>query len=150
MENQGGNVYLFEVLGLIRLREGLYAIVGSNDRRLHPLIEKRIAHAFRGLRVWLVVAIEREAQIPEELCTVAGNTRSNVVEHRNWQPSRIFVALDHDRRNRPDEYRLLDALVAVTADVAGYFTAACRMADHCDIREVEFVEQLGEIVRIGI
>lgn len=106
LNNQQWHLDLLEVLGLIRLRKCLDAIVSTDDRGLHAKPPERFADTFRNLRTRLIVAIERKAQIPEELGTVVHDSAPDIVENRKRKSTWILVGLQHQGWDSGDQYGL--------------------------------------------
>src|SRR5260370_18390997 len=82
LDNQHRHLDLLEVLGLVRLRERLDAVIRPDDRGLHSQAPESLTDALRDLRVWLVVAVERKAQVLIKLRTVSRNACADEIEHR--------------------------------------------------------------------
>src|SRR6202048_2762115 len=150
LNDERWHVELLQVLGLIRLRERLNAEVCGREARHHALQPERLAHAFRDLRPWAVVAVERQAEILPELRTVGDDAGAKAVKHRDRQAARVGGRLQHQRRYRGDQHGLGYALRAVAANIAGDFTTARRVADMDGILEVELLDELCEVVGVSI
>ena len=65
-------------------------------------------------------------------------------------PSGLRVGLHEGRRNRADEDRLGDRALAVPRDIARHLAAAGRMADMDGILEIERLDDLGDVGRVGV
>jgi len=80
VQDQGGHVDLLQVLGEVRLREGLDAIEDSPEAGLHPLEPERVTQALRDLGPRAVGTVERRGQILEELRAVVEHAGADLVE----------------------------------------------------------------------
>ena len=69
---------------------------------------------------------------------------------RSAVPPGLAGGLQHQRRYGADQHGLCDALGAVPADIAGDFAAAGRMPDMDRVLQIELLDELGQIVRIGV
>ena len=150
MNDQRRHVEPFQVLGEIRLGEDLDAVVGCLEPDLHGHQPERVADALRHGRAGPVRTIERRAQVLVELRAVAGNTSADLVESLERSSARVRVGLQHQRRNRANQHGLRDARGSVPADVARDLTAAGRMADEDRVVQVELLDELPEIVGVGV
>ena len=112
--------------------------------------QKDFAHALGDLRALAVVAVERQAEVLEELRAVGLHAGAQLIEDLDRQCRRIGRRLEHQRRHGADQHRLGDALRSVAADVARHLAAAGRMSDVDGILEVELGDELGEIVGVGV
>src|SRR5437867_8844538 len=74
VDDEGWHVEPPEIFGEVRLREGLDAIEGSVETGLHPLEPERVPKALRNLGARPVGAVERRAEVLEELGTVGKDT----------------------------------------------------------------------------
>src|SRR6266478_7700445 len=63
MENQCRNINLLEIVTEIGLRERLDAVIVSLDSAHHSLQPPMLPNAFRSLRAWTVVSIERKGKV---------------------------------------------------------------------------------------
>ena len=57
---------------------------------------------------------------------------------------------EHQRRDGGDQHGLGHTLRAVPADITSNFPAARRMADVDGILEIELLDELGEVVGVGV
>ena len=150
MHDQGRHVDLLQVLREVRLGEGLDAVDDPFEARLHPLHPERIAQPLRHLRAGTIGAVERPAQILEELRAVRQNAGADPIEHFHWQAPGVCGCLQHDRRHGANQHRLGDALRAVAADVAGDFSAAGGVTHVDCVAQIERLGERREIVGVGI
>ena len=150
MDDQRRHVELLEILGEVGLGEGLDAVVDALEAGLHPLQPEGVAQALRDLRARPVGAVERGAEVLEELRAVGQDGGADLVEDLDRQAAGIGGRLQHQRRDRADQHGLGDALRAVAADVAGDFAAAGGVADVDRVLQVERLDQRREVVGVGV
>src|SRR5712692_5310681 len=115
LQDERRYVELLQVLGLICFRERLDAVVRTLDGDLHSLEPERVPNALRNLGVRLVVAVERHAQILEELGAVRDDAGPNLVKDRDGQTSGIVLRLRHEEGHLGDQYNRRRALATVPA-----------------------------------
>src|SRR5260370_8066137 len=108
MENQCRNINLLEIVAKVGLRERLNAVIVSFDSARHSLQPKMLPNAFRNLRAWTVVAIERKGKVLVELRLVRRDPGADAVEHFHRQAARIRRCFQHERRSDPDQDSLCD------------------------------------------
>src|ERR1700720_2136571 len=150
VQDERRHVHLLEVLGEIRLGERLDAVKDAFESALHSLEPKRVSQALGDLRTWPVGAVERHAEILEELRAVGKDTGADTVECLDRQASGIRVRLEHQRWNRANQHSLGYAFRAVTADIAGDFASACRVPDMDRVLQLERFDECREIVGVGV
>ena len=75
---------------------------------------------------------------------------ADLVEHLHRQAAGIGRRLQHQRRDGGDQRGLGHPLRAVAADVAGHFAAARGEADQDGALQVERLDELREVVGIGV
>ena len=150
VQDQRRHVELLEILGEIRLGERLDAVEDGLDVRQHPLQPERVPQSLRDLGARPVGAVERRAQILEELRAVGEHAGAELVERLHRQAAGIGGRLQHQRRHRADQHGLGDTLRAVAADVAGDFAAAGGVADVDRVLQVERFDQRREVVGVGV
>src|SRR5216684_1825868 len=80
--------------------------------------------ALRHLGARPVGAVERRAEILEELGAVGEDIPADLVERIDRQAARIGRSFEHKWRHRSDQYSLGNAFRAVAADIAGDLAAA--------------------------
>ena len=139
-----------EVLGEIRLGEGLDAVEHALEAGPHPLEPERVAQARRDLGARPVGPVERPGQVLEKLGAVREDAGADLIEGLHRQAARVGDGLQHDRRHRADQHRPGHALRAVAAQVAGDLAAAGGVADMDRALEIERVRQRREIVGVGV
>ena len=129
-------------------RDGL---VGVAVARLHALVPERVAYPPGRVGAGAVGAEERPVgEVAVELGTVGEGSRPEAVEHLDRHPARVVGRAQHERGHRRDECDLHDPAGAVPADVAGDFPAAGGEADEGDLAQIEFFDQRGEVVGVGV
>src|SRR6266851_4829108 len=143
-------VKLLQVLGLIRLGECLDAEVCGREAGHHALQPERLAHPFRDLRARAVVAVERQAEILPELRAVGLNAGAELVEHFDRRAAWIGWRLQHQRRDGADQHGLGYTLRTVPADITSNLPATRGMADMNGILEIELLDELCEVVGVGV
>src|ERR1700730_1666824 len=142
MHNQRRHVELLEVFGKVGLREGLDTM-GDVGQAGHRLLRKEtIAQAFRDVCPWPVEAVERHAEVSEELATVGFYSRTNLIDNFERQTVGIRFSLQQQRWDGSDQYHFGGSFGAVTADVTSYFATAGRMANVNRILEVQRFDEL--------
>src|SRR5260370_33070414 len=99
MENQCRNINLLEIVPEVGLREGLDAVVVSFDSAHHSLQPPMLPNAFRNLRAWTVIAIERKGHVLVELRPVCRDPGADAVEHFHRRAARIRSRFQHDGRD---------------------------------------------------
>src|SRR5437899_8196782 len=150
MKDESRYVELLEIFGEVRFGEGLDAVEGGLVSGQHPLEPERIAQALRDLRAWPVGAVERCAEILEELRAVVEDASADLVERLHRQAAGIGGRLQHQGRHRADQHGLSHALRAVAADIAGNFAAACGVADMDRVLQVERFNERREVVGVDV
>src|SRR5262249_47478950 len=150
MDEERRHLHLLEIFGLVRLGERLDAIVGGRETGHHSLKPERLSHTFRNLHTRPVVAIEGYAEIFPELRAIGQDFGAEFVEDLDRQAAWVVRRLQHERRDRPDEDGLGDPFRAVSADIAGYFPTARRVADMDHVLQVELADERLEILRVGV
>ena len=150
VQDQRRHVELLEVLGEVRLGERLDAVVDGLEAGQHPLQPERIAQTLRDLGARPVGAVERRAEILEELRAVGEDAGADLVEHLDRQAAGIGGRLQHQRRHRADQHGLGHAFRAVATDIAGDFAAAGGVADVDRVLQVERFDQRREVVGVGV
>src|SRR5213080_3947533 len=138
MKDEGWHIELLKVVGKIRLRESLDAVVVGLHSSHHALQPPVLPDAFRNLGAWPIVAVERERYVPIKLRPIRHKLSSQVVEDRDRQANRILVRLHHERRHRADEHGHGHAFCTMPPDVASDFSATGGMAHMDYILEIEF------------
>src|SRR5271165_439939 len=76
------HVDFLEVFRLVGFGKSLDAVVGADDRGLHPLKPKRFANSLGNVGAGLVVPVEGKTQVLEKLRSVFAHTLADIVEHR--------------------------------------------------------------------
>jgi hypothetical protein len=89
-------------------------------------------------------------EVLEELRAIGLHAGAELVEDLDRQAAGIAGRLEHQGRNRADQNRLRHAPGAVASDVARDLTAAGGMADMDRVVQIELLDELRKIVRIGI
>ncbi|CCV10192.1 hypothetical protein MESS4_120313 [Mesorhizobium sp. STM 4661] len=133
-----------EVLGLVGFREGLDAVVVRLGATHHALPPPVLDHSFMDRRTLAVESVERARRdVPEELCTVAGQCRPKDVEDLHRCTFGVVVGLQHQRRNGGDEDGLGHPArrFAVSRHVPRDFAATGGMAD---VNRVPQIKRLGD------
>src|SRR5260370_33000796 len=110
MENQCRNINLLEIVPEVGLREGLDAVVVSFDSTHHSLQPPMLPNAFRNLRAWTVVAIERKGNVLVELRPVSSDPGADAIERFHRQAARIRSRFQHEGRYSADQDSLCDTL----------------------------------------
>src|SRR6266850_3781545 len=108
VDDQRRHGELPEIVGLVGLGERFDAVERVLEAGLHSLEPERIAQALRDLRARSVGAVERSAEVLEELRAIGKDTRSDAVEDLDGQSSGVSRGTEHQGRNRRDEDRLRD------------------------------------------
>jgi hypothetical protein len=124
--------------------------VGGRESRHHALQPERVPDAFGDFRACTVVAVERQAQILEELRAVGLHAGAQLIEDLERSAGGIGRRLQHQRRDGADQHCPGNPLSAVAADVAGDLASAGRMSDVNGILEVELGNELGQIVGVSV
>src|SRR5271167_41429 len=137
MKDQGWHIELLKVLGKVRLRESLDAIVARLHSPQHPLEPPLLTNTFRNLGARPVVTVERKGNVPVKLRPILRILGSQVIENLDRCASRIFVCLQHQRWNGADEHSPADTFCAVATDVTGNFSTAGGMSNVDCIFQVE-------------
>src|SRR2546425_1107335 len=109
-----------------------------------------VAEPLGDVRARSVGAIERTAQVFEELRTVGLDPRANPIEDLHRQAAGICGGLQHQRSNRTDQHRLGHARAAMPADVARDLAASSRVSHMNRLAQIERLNELGEVVRVGV
>jgi len=150
MDDQGGDVEALEVFGLVRLGEGLDAVVGRFETDLHRPQPEHVQSALRDLGARPVGPIERDAQILVVLRAIPCDARTETVEGLEGQPARIGGGPQHQRGHRPYQDRLGEAGGAVATDVAGHLATASGMAHQHRVVQIERLEERRQVVGVGV
>lgn len=95
-----------------------------------------------------VGAVERRAEILEELRAVGEDAGADPVERLHRQAAGIGGRLQHQRRHRADQHGLGDTFRAVAADIAGHFAAARGVTDMDRVPQVERFDERREVVGV--
>src|SRR5690606_17977450 len=85
-----------------------------------------------------------------ELGPVAPHVFAHVVEELARDAGGVVGTLHQARRDGADEDYARHALAAVPTDVAGDLSAAGRVADQHHVPEIEFFDDTGEVVGVGV
>ncbi len=109
VDNQGWNVELLEVFGLVRLGEGLDAVECGFETDLHRPQPERVQNALGDLGARPVGAEEGYAEILVELRAVRGDAGADLVECFDGQTAWIGLCLEHQRRHRAHQHGLGEA-----------------------------------------
>ena len=151
MHDEHRHVDDLEVLGEVRLREGLDAVVVRLGAAHHALAPPVADEALRDLRAWPVEAVEGPGgDIEEELRPVRRQRRPQPVEGLDGLAARVRRRFQHDRRDRTDQHRLGRAAFPVTGHVARHLAAAGGVADMDRVLEIEMSHQVGDVGRVGV
>src|SRR5216684_5436355 len=110
MENQCRNINLLEIVTEVGLRERLDAVIVSFDSAHHSLQPPMLPNAFRSLRAWTVVAIERKGKVLVELRLILRNPGADAVERFHRQAARIRSRFHHEGRYSADQDSFCDTL----------------------------------------
>ena len=97
-----------------------------------------------------VGTVEGRAKVRKELRAVGLDVGAESIEDFHGKAGGVGGSLEHQRRDCADEDGLGDAAGAVAADVAGDLAAAGGVAHVDCVFEVEVVDELGEIVGVGV
>ncbi len=109
-----------------------------------------MADAFGDFRAGSVIAVEQHAEIVPECGAVGENGLTNLVEGLDGQAAGVVRCFEHERWNGGDEDGFGDAVGSVPRDVASHFTTACGVTDVDGIGELEFLDEFGEVVGVGV
>src|ERR1022692_1786561 len=150
VDDQGRDVDLLEVFGEVGLGEGLDAVVRALHADAHAHQPERVAQALGHGVAGPVGAVEGRAEVLVELGPVGGEAGAEAVEHLDRQAAGVSAGLQHQRRDRAQEHGPGDAGGAVAADVAGYLPATCGVPDQDGVAQVECLDQLGEVISVGV
>ena len=150
MKHQRRHVEPLEILRQVGLGERLDAEVGRREAGHHALQPERFAHAFRDLGARPVVAVEGQAEVLPELRAIGLHAGAELIEGLDRRAAGIGRGLQHQRRDRADQHRLRHPRRAVPADVAGDLAATGGMADMDRVLQVERLDQLRQVVGIGV
>jgi hypothetical protein len=104
----------------------------------------------RDLGARPVGAIERRAEILEELRSVGEDSGTELVEHPDRQAAGIGARFQHQRRYCADQHGLGNGLRAVVADIASDLAPARRVADVDRVLQVEGLDQRSEAISISV
>ena len=115
VKDQGWNVKPLQVFRQIRLGERLDAIVGSFMTGQHPLHPEKISQTLRDLGSRPVGAVERGAEILEELRAIGEHSSAKLIEYFDRQAAGIRRRLQHERRYGANQHRLGHTLGSVAA-----------------------------------
>jgi hypothetical protein len=88
--------------------------------------------------------------LPGRLAPVGGQPGPQAVEDFHRKAFRVGVGLEHQRRDRAEQYGLSYPGGAVAADVAGDFAAAGGMADQDRVMQIQRLNEGGQIVGVGV
>ncbi|KAG0752087.1 hypothetical protein G6F24_013812 [Rhizopus arrhizus] len=125
VDDQRRHIELLQVGAEIGGRERSDRIVGVLVAALHALRPPRIDQALGHLRARAVEAVERARRdVLVQLRAVFHLRLADAVEHFNRQTVGVVGGLQHERRHRADQHRLLHPAGAMAADVARPFAAA--------------------------
>jgi len=109
-----------------------------------------VAKAVGDFIAGAVRAVEGRAQIREELGAISLDAGAEPVEDLHGQAGGVVGGFEHQRRNGADEDCLGDALGSVAANVARHLAAAGGVPHVDRVCDVEELDQLGEIVGVGV
>ena len=85
------------------------------------------------------------------MCSIpSSNACTDVIERLDRQSTGIGFGLEHQRRNRTDQYDLGDMLSTMAPDVAGNLGAAGGEANEEGPLQIELLDELGEVVGIRV
>src|SRR5262249_4977848 len=149
LEDERRYVELLQVLGLVCLGERLDAEVGGREAGHHALQPEGLTHPFRDLRARAVVAVERQAEVLEELRAVGKDSGAEPVEHLHRQTAEVGSGFQHQRRHGADQDGFGYALRAMAADVAGNLPAG-GVADVAGVRQAECLNECREVVGVCV
>ena len=141
---------MLQVVVEVALGELPDAVVGRLEADLRAHQPELITDALRHVRARPIGAVERDAQIGEQLRTIGEHLGPQVVEHLHGGSIWVGRRLEHQRGNRPDEHDLADASRAVSADVPHDFAATGGMTDQHHIAQVQRLDHGGEIVGVVV
>src|SRR5260370_1675699 len=110
MENQCRNINLLEIVTEVGLRERFDAVIVSFDSAGHSLQPEMLPNAFRDLRAWTVVAIERKGKVLVELRLVRRDPGADAVERFHRQAPRIRSRFHPDALYSADQSSFCDTL----------------------------------------
>src|SRR2546423_14501495 len=103
MKDERRHVDFLQVLGKVRLGKVLDAIEDGFMSGQNSLQPERVAQPLRDLGLWPVRAVERGAQVFEELRAVGEHPGANLVERLHRQAAGIRFRLQHPRWDRAYE-----------------------------------------------
>src|SRR6266542_6884019 len=85
VDDERRRLELLEIFSLVRFGERLNTIVDGVEAGQHPLKPKRVPQSLRDLRPGAVGAVERRAEILEELRAVGEDAGADAVEYLDRQ-----------------------------------------------------------------
>src|SRR5580693_6747517 len=137
VHDQDGHGDLLEVVGEVGLGEGDDPVVVRFGAAHHALPPPGLDDRLGRLGAGPVVAVERPCgQVAVEPGAVGGDLVLPSVEDGFGQAAGVGVGLQHQRRNRADQYRPGHPAFAVPGDIVRHLAAACRVADVNGVVEI--------------
>ena len=151
VHNECRDVDHLQILREVGFGERFDAFIVRLGAAHHTLSPPVLDHAGDRLGARSVETVERtRREIHVELSTVGGERLAKLVEHLDWQPSRIGRRPHHDRRYGADQDEFCSAPSAVASNVTGRFSATRGVADMDGVSQVEMLHHCRCVGRVVV